>query len=247
MSLIPQGDERSSRRRKGVGTGVVALVGGAVILLALLFMLLLLMAPRSLAAQGLSDFDYEDLSFRGVMLDVGYIFPTKVERVPTFGGRVDLGFLGPGVRAVAGFNRWSSRLTREEVQRLENRLSELVSRETGTEVTVPLGEITWSDVALYGDAHLLWRVPFGMLTYAGVGGSAHVLRGSGDAIEDTFVEDLLNSIRAGVNVHTGLEIPVRSRLRLVGEARYELLENLSYLQIRAGGQWTFGPLAPGER
>lgn len=246
MSLIHKDDEERAARRTDFGVRVSVLVGGAVILLAILFALLILMAPKPAAAQGLADFDYENLSFRGVMLDGGYMTSSRVDPTATFGGRVDLGFLGPGVRVVAGFNRWSSFLVREEVERLESRVSDLIFEQTEQETAVDLGTISWSDVALHGDAHFLWRVPGGLLTYAGLGATAHVLRGGGAAIEGTFVEDLLSSVRAGVNVHGGVELPLSDRFRIVGEGRYEVLENLNYLQFRLGGQIMFGALAPGE-
>jgi hypothetical protein len=236
--------DRSRRRRPegapdGKGApGIPALVGGAVVLLGVLFaVLFILLGARPAAAQSLADYDYENLSFQGVMLDVGYMSGTRVESTATFGGRVDLGLLGPGVRVTLGFNRWSSFLVRSEVRRLEVKLEELIEEQTGMFVPVNLGDISWSDVAIHGDAHVMWEVPFGVFTYAGFGGSAHILRGGGDAIEGTFVEDLLNSIRAGVNAHAGLEVPVHPRFRVVGEARFEVLENLRYGQLRLGGQF----------
>jgi hypothetical protein len=199
-----------------------------------------------MAAQGITDIDYEDLTLRGVMVDAGRIFPNRVDGANSLGGRIDLGFLTRGVRATFGVNRWSSSLLREEVGIFEDRLEELVFEQTGTVTTIDLGEITWSDTSLHGDAHLLWRVPMGVLTYAGFGASVHFLNGGGSSIEDTFIEDLLDSVRAGGNVHTGVEIPITGRLRIVGEARYEILENLRYTHIRVGGQFTFGALVPGE-
>lgn len=198
------------------------------------------------AAQGISDLDYEDLTFRGAMLDVGRIFPNRVEGANSFGGRLDMGFLTQGVRATVSVNNWSSFLVREEVAGFEDRLEELVFEQTGTVTTINLGDISWKDTSIHGDVHLLWRVPMGVLTYAGAGGSFHFLNGGGAAIEDTFIEDLLDSVRAGGNIHGGVEIPLSSRLRIVGEARYEVLESLRYLHIRLGGQFTFGALAPGE-
>ncbi len=44
-----------------------------------------------------------------------------------------------------------------------------------------------------------------------------------------------------MNVHTGLEVPLYERFRIVGEARYEFLEDLNYLQLRLGAQVLFGP------
>ena len=202
-------------------------------------------APGPARAQGLADFDYENLSLRGVMLDGGHVSSSRIESTNSIGGRFDLGLLGPGVRVVAGVNHWSSTLASREVRELESKLETLILDETGGPAAVDLGEITWSDVALHGDMHFLWRIPFGLLTYAGLGGSAHVLRGSGAAINDTFVDDLLDSVRAGVNVHGGLEIPIYRRFRFVGETRYEVLEDLSYLQFRLGGQIMFGPTIEG--
>jgi hypothetical protein len=249
------------RRRRGVGEGddggagprggpsVAALVGGAVVLLAVLFAILVLLAARPLAAQGLADFDYENLSFRGVAADVGLVVPSsRIEGTHSFGGRVDLGFLGPGVRVTAGFNRWSSYLTREEVGALEAQLERLIDAQAepgSPPASVDLGRISWADFAINTDAHMVWTIPFGLVTYAGLGATAHILQGGGEAIEDTFVQDLLSSIRAGVNAHGGVEMPVHRRLRLVGEARYEILEDLKYLQLRVGGQLMFGAWAGG--
>ena len=65
-----------------------------------------------------------------------------------------------------------------------------------------------SDVVMSLDAQVVWRVPYGLLTYAGVGASAHVLNGGGPAVDGTFVEDLLDSVTAGFNLHGGLEYPM---------------------------------------
>lgn len=204
------------------------------------------LGPTPAAAQGLADLDYEYLSLRGFMVDGGYIFPTVVDGASTFGGRLDLGFLGPGVRATLGFNRWSSRLEQEEVAKFETRLESLIFEETGQVTDVDMGDIEWADTSIHADLHMLWRLPIRVLTYAGGGVSAHFLRGSGPAVDGTFVEDLLDSVRAGVNLHWGVEFPLHPRLRIVGESRFELLENLRYGHLRLGGQFTFGALAPGE-
>jgi hypothetical protein len=206
----------------------------------------LLASPSPVRAQGLANYDYEDLSLRGLMLDMGYMSASKVDDTQTFGARLDLGFLGPGVRVTAGLNHWSSELSDRQIGELETQLEALILQQTGEASEVFLGTIDWADLALNGDVHFLWRVPFGVLTYAGLGASAHVLRGSGAAIQDTFVDDLLDSVRAGLNAHAGLEVPLHPRFRLVGETRYELLDDLSYLQFKVGGQFMFAPPAPGE-
>jgi hypothetical protein len=163
--------------------------------------------------------------------------------------RFDLGYLGPGVRITPSITWWESRMKRGEVRELEGRVNELAnrSRPPGSEpVAVELGEIVWSDLVLGVDAHVVWSVPYGFLTYTGLGASAHIQNGSGAAIDDTFVEDLLDSVAAGFNAHAGLEYPVNERLRVYGVARYELLGDLRYMELRLGTQIMFGPSAPGE-
>lgn len=200
------------------------------------------------AGQDLADFDYENLSFRGLALEGGFINPSRVEPAASFGVRADLGYLGPGVRIAGGISHWSSSLRRAEVERLEDRLVALMREqdEGGEDVSVDLGEVTWSDVAVSVDAHMVWSVRGGFLTYAGLGATAHVMSGGGSAVEDTFVEDLLDSVRAGINAHGGIEVPLHRRFRVYASSRFELLENLNYLEFRVGGQLHWGDVMEGE-
>lgn len=209
---------------------------------------LLAVAPPA-AAQNLADFDYENLSFRGVGLEVGGVYPSRVEPAPTLGLRMDLGYLGPGVRITPTIGYWSSRMKRVEVRKLELRVNELVDRSSppGTPpANVDLGRIDWSDLMIGLDGHVVWSVPFGFLTYLGVGAAAHIMNGGGEAVANTFVEDLLDTVTAGFNLHGGVEYPVTERFRLYGTARYELLGELRYGQLSVGTQFMFGPAAPGE-
>jgi hypothetical protein len=90
------------------------------------------------------------------------------------------------------------------------------------------------------------RVPFGFLTFAGVGASAHIMNGGGDAISGTFIEDLLDTVTAGGNLHLGLEYPMGDRFRLYGLGRYEIAEPLQYFEARVGGQLMLGSPATGD-
>lgn len=188
-----------------------------------------------LAAQNLADYDYQNLSFRGVGIDWGYLFPSRVDRTPSIGVSMDLGYLGPGLRIIPGITYWSSDFKRSEVADLEDRVASLVQNQTGgPPPTVDLGNIRWTDVALSLDAQVVWRVPHGILTFAGLGASAHILNGSGEAINGTFVEDLLDSVAAGFDLNAGLEYPVNDRLRFYGGGWYEIMGDLQYFQIRTG-------------
>lgn len=236
--------------RIGVGTGRRR--GGGVGAAALAWMGLALGAPGA-AAQELADFDYENLQARGVGLFTGFIWPSAVEPTYSIGARMDLGYLGPGVRILPGFTFWSSDYRRSEVVSLEERLEALIAREQepGAPVAnVNLGNIRLADLVLNVDGQFVWAVPslpFPALTYLGGGAAAHILNGSGEAIEDTFVEDLLDRVAVGVNIHGGAEFLLTEQFRVFGEGRAELVENLQYLEIRVGVQWVFRGVAPGER
>jgi len=220
------------KRRATIGVGVLAVLAGA---------------AGAARAQELADFDYENLSFRGLDLSWSYLHPSRVEPTTAYGLTMDLGYLGPGLRIEPGILYWSSDFKRSEVAELEDRVAALIRRQLdGPPLSVDLGTIEWSDVALTLDAHVVWRVPYNVLTFAGLGGAVHFLNGSGEAIAGTFVEDLLDSVTAGFNLHTGLEVPVHGRFRLSGVGRYEVLGDLQYFQLGIGAKVMIRGSVPGE-
>ena len=201
------------------------------------------------AAQALADFDYENLSFRGFGVHAGYVAPSTIEPTTSFGVRADLGFLGPGLRIVPTLGYWTSEMSDDEVGELERSVERLIEAQQDPGLPPPsvdLGVIDRSDLVLGLDAHVLWRVRYGFLTYLGVGAAAHFLDGGGEAVDETFVEDLLDSITAGFNLHGGLEVPVASWLRIYGEGRFEVLGDFYYPGARIGLHFMTGDPAPGE-
>lgn len=201
----------------------------------------LLAAATPAAAQTLADYDYENLTFRGIGVDVGYIWPTKVEETRVYSLRLDLGYLGPGVRIIPSLSYWSSEITDEELARLAERM-----QQSGASVDVDmLRPIQWSDLSLALDGQFVWNTPLQVLTFVGGGFGLHALNGQGNAVDDTFVEDLLDSVTAGVNAMAGAEFQPFERMRVYGEGRYTALNSIQYLTARAGLQFMFG-LAEGE-
>ncbi len=194
----------------------------------------------------LADYDYANLSFRGLGVEWGYVFPTRVDATQSLGVRADLGYLGPGVRIVPSVTYWASHFKRSEVAKLEDRVADLMVAQGEPRPDIDLGQIDWSDVQLAVDAQVVWRIPYGILSYLGGGVSAHVLQGKGAAIDGTFVQDLLNEVTAGVDVQAGMEYPIHNRLRLYGQGRYEFTGDLRYAQVRLGATVMFGHPAPGE-
>jgi hypothetical protein len=197
----------------------------------------LLLVPAMTRAQSLADYDYENLTFRGIGLDYGFIWPNKVEPTSVFSLRLDLGFLGPAVRITPVLSYWNSQLRARELERMADRLSNLPAL-LDKEVVLTaadLGRVQWSDLVLGIDSHLIWTAPLEILTFVGVGASIHALNGRGDLIDDTFIEDLLDSTAAGVAILAGVEMRPVDRLRVYGEARYTLASSIRYPSLRIGG------------
>lgn len=199
------------------------------------------------AAQGeIADIDYENLSFRGFGLDYGYMWPDRVDPTQTYGVRFDLGYAGPGLRIVPSISYWTSPLEASEMDEFTRRVEQLVEGQTGIPTTLDLGSIEYSDFAIGLDGHVVWELPLDLLTYGGLGVTAHVLDGDGEAIAGTFIEDLLDSVTAGFNLHVGAEYPVTDRMRIYTTGRYEVMPDLRYLRAQVGWQFMIGPNAPGE-
>ena len=195
-----------------------------------------LLVATPAAAQSLADYDYDNLNFRGVGFDWGWIWPTRVNATPAYSLRLDLGFLGPAVRISPSVTYWSSEMKLRELDRLADRLEQLpVLLEQGVTIDADdLGTVEWSDLSLALDAHVVWTAPLNVFTYVGAGLALHTLNGRGDAIANTFIEDLLDSTTAGAAFMGGVEIQPVERFRFYGEARYTVASDVRYPGIRLG-------------
>ena len=203
----------------------------------------LLLAPAPAVAQDLAEYDYENLTFRGIGFDYGHIWPSKVMSTPMYTVRLDLGFLGPAVRLAPSISYWSSRLRDSELERLADRLEQLTPlQENAIELTAEdLGEVLWSDLGLSVDAHIVWTAPYQVITFVGAGASVHALNGRGSLIDDTFIEGLLDSTAAGLAIMAGVEVQPIERLRLYGEARYTVVSDVRYPALRIGASLMLPP------
>lgn len=212
---------------------------------ALLALLALLALPRLARGQGLEDYDYENLRFGGVGVELGHIWPARVEPALALALRADLGFLGPNVRIVPRASFWSSRLKDSEVDALRANLLRLC-RDEASSCLRELGEIRVSDLTLGVDAHYTFDAGLAATPYAGAGAALHLLNGSGEAIDGTFVEDLLDALAPGLDLVGGVELPLGGALRLFAEARATLSPDVRYVGLGAGGSWTL-PSRPAPR
>lgn len=210
--------------------------------LALAALALALCTPAALGAQTLEDYDYENLEFRGLGVHLGYVFPMKVESTLALGVRADLGMLGPNVRIVSGLGFWSSHLKQSEVDRLGEQLIRVCERQPDAFCPgrFDLGRIRFSDFALEAEAHYLFEnTPLVVTPYAGGGLGVHFQNGSGEAINGTFIEDLLDAVAPALNLTAGVQLPLGPAFHLFGEARYVLVSDVPYAALSAGGSWTF--------
>jgi opacity protein-like surface antigen len=197
---------------------------------------LFVVLPAAAPAQGLAEYDYENLSFRGIGADWGHIWPNKADATSMYSLRVDLGFLGPAIRIVPGLHYWNSSMKRSEVGRVAERLSSLPAlQESGVIINADdLGEIDWKSVSMTLDAQAVWTAPYRIFTFIGLGAGLHAMNGSGSSIDDTFIEDLLDTITPGMAVMAGIEYEPSPSLRLYGEGRYTVQSEVRYPGFRIG-------------
>lgn len=211
----------------------------------LLVTALVLGTGTAASAQALEDYDYENLEFRGIGVDFGGVWPVTVEQTVSFGLRGDLGFVGPFVRIVPSIRFWSSSLRESEVDHLAEQIIRICERQVATSCpsSLDLGEVKLSDLELAADAHYLFDVGAPVQPYLGGGGGIHLLNGRGVFIDDTFIEDLLDTVTPSLNLVAGVNFPFGS-LQFVAEARYVLMSDVRYGTALLGGTWTL-PSPPG--
>lgn len=200
----------------------------------------LALAPGGLRGQELADYDYENLAFRGIGLDVGRIWPSNLDPATTVRIRIDLGYLGPGVRIAPSIAYWKSTVERSEIAAFERQLEERGA--TG----VDLGEIQLSDLALQVDAHFVWTTPIDLLMYVGAGAGLHMLNGQGRDIDDTFIEDLFDSLMPGITALAGVEYGFTERMRVYGEGHFTIVSDILNPGVTVGLALMFPAPLQGE-
>ena len=179
----------------------------------------------------LAEYDYENLQFRGIGLDIGRIWPSNLEEATPVRLRFDLGYLGPGVRIIPSISYWKADVEEGEIAAFEQQLEERSDLPPGS---IELGEVEMSDFTLQVDAHFVWTTPIDLLIYVGAGAGLHMLNGQGNGIDDTFIEDLFDSVMPGVSALGGLEYGIIDRVRIYGEAHFTVVSDILSPGVRAG-------------
>jgi len=180
------------------------------------------------AAQGLEQYDYENLGLRALGAEVVYADAKDAESAVGFGVRADLGFLGPYVRLVPRFAVWKADIEDEAVARFERNLEELCVADA---CDISLGSLKRNFWVLGLDFQWTLSNPV-VSPYLGLGFDAYLLDDSGEAIEGTFLDDAV--VTAGLSGVAGLEVGVGKGLILYGEFRGTLVTSASNLAGHAG-------------
>ena len=151
----------------------------------------------------------------------------------TVGGvRLDFGRIAPKVRLLLGLSYFRSDFDSEALSRFEARLDSFVN--PGTPDSVAVGQIRLGDIVGDVDFQLMFPQGSGITAYVGTGVSIHVRNGSGDLINQTFVEDALDVVTAGLNGTIGFEFNLSPTWRFTLDGRGVLSSGLSTASLRTG-------------
>lgn len=201
--------------------------GRAGVVVALTIMALGMMAG-SATAQGLEEYDYTNLGLRGIGVGGFYVDASQNDGTLGIEGKLDLGFLGPNIRIVPRFAYWKADVESRQVTDLEMQLEEVSGLAPGT---INLGDIDRSAYILGTD--IQWTVTAARIApYIGIGLDVYILNDDGEAIRDTFLDDLI--VTAGVSGVVGAQLALTRRWHAYGEFRGTAITDASNVAIAFG-------------
>jgi hypothetical protein len=195
---------------------------------------LMIARPTTLGAQGvLSEFTYDNLRLSGFQADVGSLAARDLRGTLVGGLRVDLGYLAPHVRMLAGVSYARSRFTQRAVARFNRQLLALVT-DPDSNATIDVGRISLADLTTDLDLQYVFNEGQPFTAALGLGVGVHFRNGSGRAINGTFVESALDGVAPALNGTFALGVDLTPAWRLTGEIRGTLLSSFSTASARAG-------------
>ncbi|MDH3297430.1 MAG: outer membrane beta-barrel protein, partial [Gemmatimonadota bacterium] len=157
-----------------------------------------------------------------------YVNPSQNEGTLGVGAKVDLGFLGPNVRVVPRVGYWKADVESSQVNELEAQLEVASGLSPGS---INLGTIERSAYIFGTDFQ--WTSPTAMIApYVGIGLDVYILNDDGDAIKNTFLDDLV--VTAGVSGVAGVEVALSPAWAAYGEFRGAAVTDASNLGVAVG-------------
>ncbi len=194
---------------------------------------ILLLTPGSVTAQSfLEQFSYEGLGFSGIGFDIGAVGSNRLTTEVSGGVWVDYGMIAPRVRVMFGANYFKGELNQEEILEFERQLRRNVQATSA--FLVDIGEIMWSNMEVTLDLQYVFPSGPRFLSYIGLGFGAHIRNGSGTAIENTFVEDALDTVAASADLSLGMEFAFSDHVNLTTNIRGAFSSELIMASARAG-------------
>jgi hypothetical protein len=190
--------------------------------------LLLVSASGAARGQALEDYDYTNLGFKAFGVEATWVDPSQNESTVGVGIRIDLGFLGPYIRIVPRAAWWNAKVTDASVRELEQQLEEVSDLPPGS---IRLGTLERTSWILGADAQ--WTLHDAVFApYLGVGLELYFLDNDGDAIKDTFLDNMV--ITAGISGLIGAELNITSHWRVYSELRGTLVTDASNVAVALG-------------
>lgn len=188
----------------------------------------LLTASGDTRGQTLEDYDYTNLGFRAFGAEATWVNATQSESTFGVGIRVDLGFLGPYIRIVPRAAWWSANVTDAAVRELEQQLEEVSDLPPGS---INLGSLERTAWILGADVQ--WTLQDAVFApYLGVGLEVYLLDNDGDAINGTFLDNMV--ITAGISGLIGAELNLADHWRVYSELRGTLVTDASNAAVALG-------------
>ena len=192
------------------------------------------LATPMAAQRPLDRFSYDNLGFHGFWPEIGIVTSDRLEGTVSYGARVDLGQFAPRLRMLLGVSYFRSDFKSEDIAEFEAALENVVTDPT-QDFSIDLGDVRWSDLAIELDLqYILTPLTSRYLPYLGVGAGMHLRNGSGDAIDDTFVEDALDMLGAGISATAGLDVKVGGSFMLNVGGRAVFGSDLQTMSLTVG-------------
>ena len=188
----------------------------------------LLTASSDARGQTLEDYDYTNLGFRAFGAEATWVNASESESTVGIGIRVDLGFLGPYIRIVPRAAWWNARVTESAVRELEEQMEEVSDLPPGSINLGPLERTAW----ILG-TDVQWTLQDAVFApYLGVGLEVYFLDNDGDAINGTFLDNML--ITVGITGVIGAELNLADHWRVYSELRGSLVTDASNAAVALG-------------
>jgi len=196
--------------------------------------LVLLLCPQFLIAQSfLEQFSYEGLRFSGIGFEFGGVVSNRLTREMTPAVRIDYGRIAPNVRVLIGASYFKGDFKPGEIEAFESGLERVVQNPP-PDLEINVGPITWTNIEVDLDLQYMFEGGGRITNYVGVGIAAFLRNGTGVAIEDTFVEDALDAIDAGINVSVGTAIEIIPAIQITIDLRGGLSGEMRAATARSG-------------